>query len=54
MGRVGRAVAQRAAAGCPIRYTDLQALDVPYGFEADLLQLAKHSDALIRSGGRQG
>lgn len=48
MGRVGRAVAQRAAAfGCPIRYTDLQALDVPYGFEADLLQLARDSDALI-------
>ncbi|WP_060509084.1 2-hydroxyacid dehydrogenase [Pseudomonas sp. NBRC 111124] len=48
MGRVGRAVAQRAAAfGCPIRYTDLQALEVPYGFEADLLQLAKDSDALI-------
>ncbi|MDR6715430.1 lactate dehydrogenase-like 2-hydroxyacid dehydrogenase [Pseudomonas hunanensis] len=48
MGRVGRAVAQRAAAfGCPIRYTDLQALDVPYGFEADLEQLARDSDALI-------
>ena len=48
MGRVGRAVAQRAAAfGCPIRYTDLQALEVPYGFEADLVQLAKDSDALI-------
>lgn len=48
MGRVGRAVAQRAAAfGCPIRYTDLQALDVPYPFEADLAQLARDSDALI-------
>ncbi|QXH52825.1 2-hydroxyacid dehydrogenase [Pseudomonas fakonensis] len=48
MGRVGRAVAQRAAAfGCPIGYTDLQAQDVPYSFEADLVQLAKNSDALI-------
>ncbi|QXH48220.1 2-hydroxyacid dehydrogenase [Pseudomonas xanthosomatis] len=48
MGRVGRAVAQRAAAfGCPIVYTDLQAQDVPYNFEADLVQLAKNSDALI-------
>ncbi|WP_313458700.1 2-hydroxyacid dehydrogenase [Pseudomonas sp.] len=48
MGRVGRAVAQRAAAfGCPIHYTDLQALEVPYTFEADLLQLARDCDALI-------
>lgn len=48
MGRVGRAVAQRAAAfGCPISYTDLQAQQVPYTFEADLLQLARDSDALI-------
>lgn len=48
MGRVGRAVAQRAAAfGCPIRYTDLQPQDVPYGFEPNLQQLAKDSDALI-------
>ncbi|WP_369990263.1 2-hydroxyacid dehydrogenase [Pseudomonas xanthosomatis] len=48
MGRVGRAVAQRAAAfGCPISYTDLQAQDVPYSFEADLVQLANNSDALI-------
>ena len=48
MGRVGRAVAQRAAAfGCPIRYTDLQAQDVPYGFEQNLAQLASDSDALI-------
>lgn len=49
MGRVGRAVAARATAfGCPIRYTDLQAMkDVSYTFEADLLQLARDSDALI-------
>lgn len=49
MGRVGRAVATRATAfGCPISYTDLQAMtDVPYTFQADLLQLARDSDALI-------
>ena len=48
MGRVGRAVAVRAAAfGCPIRYTDLQAVDVPYGFEPYLEQLAADSDGLI-------
>lgn len=49
MGRVGRAVATRAAAfGCPISYTDLQAMsDVPYTFVADLLALASDSDALI-------
>jgi lactate dehydrogenase-like 2-hydroxyacid dehydrogenase len=48
MGRVGRAVAVRAAAfSCPIRYTDLQEVDVPYGFEPSLEQLAKDSDALI-------
>lgn len=49
MGRVGRAVATRAAAfGCPISYTDLQAMsDVPYTFVKDLLTLANDSDALI-------
>jgi lactate dehydrogenase-like 2-hydroxyacid dehydrogenase len=49
MGRVGRAVATRAAAfGCQIRYTDLHAMaDVPYGFEADLIELAHGSDALV-------
>lgn len=49
MGRVGRAVATRAAAfGCPVSYTDLQAMnDVPYTFVADLLTLANDSDALI-------
>lgn len=48
MGRVGRAVAVRAAAfGCPIRYTDLHAVDVPYAFEPFLEQLAADSDALI-------
>lgn len=49
LGRVGRAVATRAAAfGCPISYTDLRAMDdVPYTFVADLVELARHSDALI-------
>ena len=49
MGRVGLAVATRVAAfGCPIRYTDLRAMDdVPYGFVGDLVALARDSDALI-------
>jgi lactate dehydrogenase-like 2-hydroxyacid dehydrogenase len=49
LGRVGRAVATRAAAfGCPISYTDLRAMDdVPYHFVADLVELARQSDALI-------
>lgn len=49
MGRVGRAVAVRAAAfGCPISYTDLRAMDdVPHHFVADLVELARNSDALV-------
>lgn len=49
MGRVGRAIATRAAAfGCPVSYTDLRAMDdVPYTFVADLKQLAQGSDALV-------
>lgn len=49
MGRVGRAVATRAAAfGCPISYTDLHAMaDVPYRFDAELISLAAQSDALV-------
>lgn len=49
MGRVGRAVATRAAAfGCPIRYTDLRPMDdVPHPFVADLRALARDSDALV-------
>ena len=49
MGRVGRAVAVRAAAfGCPISYTDLRAMDdVPHYFVADLVELARESDALV-------
>ncbi|PLP99819.1 2-hydroxyacid dehydrogenase [Cupriavidus pauculus] len=49
MGRVGRAVATRAAAfGCPIRYTDLRAMDdLPHEFLPDLIDLARNSDALV-------
>jgi hydroxypyruvate reductase len=49
LGRVGRAIATRAAAfGCPIGYTDLRAMpDVPYTFIADLRSLARASDALV-------
>jgi lactate dehydrogenase-like 2-hydroxyacid dehydrogenase len=49
MGRVGRAVAVRAAAfGCPVRYTDLRNMnDVPYEFVPNLLALASDSDALV-------
>jgi lactate dehydrogenase-like 2-hydroxyacid dehydrogenase len=49
MGRVGRAVATRAAAfGCPIAYTDLKPMDdLPYAFHADPVELARGSDALI-------
>ena len=49
MGRVGRPVAVRAAAfGCPIRYTDLRAMDdITHPFVADLVELARQSDALV-------
>ena len=49
MGRVGRAVAVRAAAfGCPISYTDLRAMDdVAHRFVPDLATLARDSDALV-------
>jgi lactate dehydrogenase-like 2-hydroxyacid dehydrogenase len=49
MGRVGRAVAVRAAGfGCPIAYTDLRAMDdVVYRFVPGLTDLARESDALV-------
>jgi lactate dehydrogenase-like 2-hydroxyacid dehydrogenase len=49
MGRVGRAVALRAAAfGCAISYTDLRAMgDVPHSFVPNLVDLARSSDALV-------
>lgn len=49
MGRVGRAVAVRAAAfGCRIGYTDLRAMDdLPHRFVPRLVDLARESDALV-------
>lgn len=49
MGRVGRAVATRAAAfGCPVSYTDLRAMpDVAWHYVPNLVQLAGDVDALI-------
>lgn len=49
MGRVGRAVAARAAAfGCAIAYTDLAPIDrLPWRFAGDLQQLARDSDMLV-------
>jgi len=49
MGRVGRAVAIRAAAfGCPISYTDLRPMDdIAHRFVPSLLDLAQGVDALV-------
>lgn len=49
MGRVGRAVATRAAAfGCSIAYTDLRRMDdLAHAFVGDLVALAGQSDALV-------
>lgn len=49
LGRVGRAVAVRAAAfGCAISYTDLRAMDdVAHRFVPRLVDLARDSDALV-------
>jgi len=49
MGRVGRAVALRAAAfNCPISYTDLRVMDdVAHRFVPNLVDLARASDALV-------
>ena len=49
MGRVGRAVAVRAAAfGCSIAYTDLRPMDdVAHAFVPDLVELAQGADALV-------
>lgn len=49
MGRVGRAVAVRAAAfGCAISYTDLRPMDdVPHRFVPLLIDLARDCDALV-------
>jgi lactate dehydrogenase-like 2-hydroxyacid dehydrogenase len=49
MGRVGRAVAVRAAAfGCPISYTDLRPMDdIAHPFVPNLVDLARDCDALV-------
>jgi lactate dehydrogenase-like 2-hydroxyacid dehydrogenase len=49
MGRVGRAVAERASAfGCSISYTDLRSMDdLPHRFVPALLDLARDADALV-------
>lgn len=49
MGRVGRAVAVRAAAfGCTISYTDLHRMDdVAHPFVPELMALAREVDALV-------
>ncbi|MDR5783812.1 2-hydroxyacid dehydrogenase [Caballeronia sp. LZ065] len=49
LGKVGRAIAQRAAAfGCPIAYTDVREMnDVAYDYVPDLLSLARASDILV-------
>jgi len=49
MGKVGRAIAQRASAfNCPIAYTDLRRMeDVGHPFIGDLLSLARGSDFLV-------
>lgn len=49
MGKVGRAIAQRASAfDCPITYTDLRRMDdVAHPFVADLLSLARGCDFLV-------
>jgi hydroxypyruvate reductase len=49
MGRIGRAVAQRAQGfNLAISYTDIQAFgDLPYRYEPDLEVLARDSDFLI-------
>lgn len=49
LGRVGRAIAARAAAfGCPISYTDLQPIEgMPYQFVPSIEALAAGSEALV-------
>ncbi|SAL75024.1 D-isomer specific 2-hydroxyacid dehydrogenase [Caballeronia terrestris] len=49
MGKVGRAIAQRASAfGCPVSYTDLRRMeDLSHEFVGDLLSLARGCDILV-------
>lgn len=56
LGRVGRAIAVRAAAfGCPVSYTDLREFsDVSYSFQPDIVTLATHCDALVLAASADG
>lgn len=56
LGRVGRAIAARAAAfDCPVSYTDLRAFtDVPYTFMPDIATLAANCDALVLAASADG
>ncbi len=49
MGKVGRAIAQRAVAfGCPVAYTDVRQMDdVGHRFVPELLTLVRESDILV-------
>jgi lactate dehydrogenase-like 2-hydroxyacid dehydrogenase len=48
LGRIGEAVAQRAAAfGMKIRYHNRSKKDVPYPYDPDPVTLAKNSDVLV-------
>jgi hydroxypyruvate reductase len=49
MGKVGRAIAQRAAAfACPVAYTDIREMsDIDHRFVPDLMTLARESDILV-------
>ncbi|MES2259916.1 MAG: 2-hydroxyacid dehydrogenase [Pseudomonadota bacterium] len=49
LGRVGKAIARRAAAfDCPVSYFDIRRFDdLPYAFVPDLAQLARDSDVLL-------
>jgi D-3-phosphoglycerate dehydrogenase len=48
LGRIGEAIAKRAAAfGMKIRYHNRTKKDVPWGYDADPVALAKNSDVLL-------
>jgi lactate dehydrogenase-like 2-hydroxyacid dehydrogenase len=47
LGAIGSAVAARLAPFGPIAYTGPRAKPVPYAYQADLLELARHSDVLV-------
>ena len=48
LGRIGEAIAKRALAfGMKIRYHNRKKKDVPYGYDADPVALARNSDVLL-------